>query len=92
MAQKTTDHEVIRAWAEARGGRPARVKGTGGDDGGGEGHGGEDAGLLRLDFGTPEESLEPIEWEAFFETFDANGLAFLYEDKANSRFSKLVRR
>jgi hypothetical protein len=26
----TTDHEVIRRWAEARGARPARARGTGG--------------------------------------------------------------
>ena len=49
MAQTTTDHDTIRKWAEAREGRPARVKGTGDA---------KDAGLLRLDFGTPEESLE----------------------------------
>ena len=36
-------------WAEARDGHPARVKGTGSS---------KDAGLLRLDFGEPEESLE----------------------------------
>lgn len=83
MSETTTDHDVIRKWAEARGGRPARVKGTGG---------GEDAGLLRLDFGAPEENLEPIEWDEFFETFDASGLALVYDDDSESRFSKLVRR
>jgi hypothetical protein len=83
MGQTTTDHEVIREWAEARGARPARVKGTG-EDG--------DAGLLRLDFGEPEENLEPIGWGAFFETFDASGLALVYDDEPDSRFSKLVRR
>lgn len=83
MGETTTDHEVIRKWAEARGARPARVKGTGG---------GEDAGLLRLDFGTPEESLEEIDWDEFFETFDASGLALVYDDDPESRFSKLVRR
>ena len=83
MGETTTDHDVIRKWAEARGGRPARVKGTGG---------GEDAGLLRLDFGKPEESLEEIDWDAFFETFDASGLALVYDDDPESRFGKLVRR
>ena len=29
MAETTTDHATIRAWAEARDGKPARVKGTG---------------------------------------------------------------
>jgi hypothetical protein len=37
----TTDHTVIRKWAEARGGQPATVKGT-------ESHG--EAGFLRIDF------------------------------------------
>lgn len=83
MGETTTDHDVIRKWAEARGGQPARVKGTGG---------GEDAGLLRLDFGKPEENLEQIEWEEFFDTFDESGLAFVYDDAPDSRFGKLVRR
>jgi hypothetical protein len=83
MGETTADHDVIRKWAEARGGRPARVKGTGGA---------EDAGLLRLDFGAPEENLETIEWEEFFDTFDESGLAFVYDDAPDSRFGKLVRR
>jgi len=83
MAQTTTDHETIRKWAEARDGRPARVKGTGDA---------EDAGLLRLDFGTPEKSLETITWEQFFDTFEESELAFLYEEESGSRFNKLVRR
>ena len=83
MAQTTTDHDAIRKWAEARNGRPARVKGTGDA---------EDAGLLRLDFGEPEESLEEITWEDFFRTFDESKLAFLYEDEPENRFNKLVRR
>ena len=83
MARTTTDHKTIRDWAEARGGHPARVKGTGAAD---------DAGLLRLDFGAPEESLEPITWEEFFDKFEQRGLALLYEDEPDNRFSKLVRR
>ena len=39
-AKATTDHDTIKRWAEERGGRPARVKGTGGKD---------DSGLLRLE-------------------------------------------
>ncbi len=83
MAKTTTDHETIRAWAEARGGRPARVKGTG-DDG--------DPGLLRLDFGEPEEELEEIGWDAFFDKFDDSKLAFLYQDEPENRFNKFVSR
>jgi hypothetical protein len=83
MAETTTDHETIREWAEARDGHPARVKGTGDA---------QDAGLLRLDFGKPEENLEKITWEEFFEKFEEAELALLYEDEPDNRFSKLVRR
>jgi hypothetical protein len=83
MAQTTTDHTTIRKWAEARDGRPARVRCTGDA---------KDAGLLRLDFGEPEERLETIPWEEFFEKFEESELALLYEDEPNNRFSKLVRR
>ena len=83
MAKTTTDHSTIRRWAEERGGKPARVKGTGGAG---------DAGLLRLDFGEPEDSLEPVTWEEFFDTFDSSNLALLYEDAPGNRFSKLVGR
>ncbi|WP_431323312.1 hypothetical protein [Rhizobium sp. YTU87027] len=80
----TTDHDHIRAWAEARNGHPARVKGT------------TDGGLLRIDFGAPEENLEEIPWEEFFKIFDRNKLAFLYQDKTSSggesRFNKFVDR
>ena len=56
-AHVTTDHEKIRKWAEARGGHPTDVKGTGGKS---------DAGILRLDFAPPEKKLEEISWDAFF--------------------------
>ncbi|MBC7138129.1 MAG: hypothetical protein H5U17_05150 [Defluviimonas sp.] len=84
MSSKTTrDHDTIRNWAEARGGRPSRVKGDG------------DGGLLRLDFGEPEEALEEIGWDEFFRIFDDRGLEFLYQDHLasgeESRFNKFVR-
>jgi len=89
MAQgnTTTDHDSIRKWAEARGGQPTRVRGTEGKDG---------SGILRIDFDKPEESLEQISWEDFFETFEDRELAFLYQDKTadghTSRFFKFVHR
>jgi hypothetical protein len=83
MAETTTDHETIRKWAEARGGKPARVKGTGDA---------KDPGLLRLDFGEPEEALEAITWEEFFAKFEESNLALLYQDERNNRFNKLVGR
>jgi hypothetical protein len=81
----TTDHEEIRAWVEARGGRPARVKGTGGKG---------DPGLLRIDYPgfSGEETLEPISWDEFFDAFEKHRLAFVYQPNKESRFSKLVRR
>jgi len=84
-ATTTTDHEVIRNWAEARGGKPARVKGTG-----------KDGGILRIEFDAPEEGLEEISWNDFFRIFEENELAFLHqdltEDGGTSRFNKLVDR
>lgn len=87
-SRTTTDHDEIRRWVEERGGRPAAVKSTSGGD----------AGLLRIDFPgyRGEDSLEEISWEEFFEKFEQNNLAFLYQDETSggqeSRFSKLVSR
>lgn len=85
----TTDHNVIRKWAEQRQGTPATVKSTGDA---------EQPGLLRIDFPgySGEGRLEPISWDDFFDKFDESGLAFLYQDQlkggATSRFFKFVRR
>ncbi len=84
-ANATIDHDTIKEWTEKRGGCPACVRGTGRDG---------DPGILRIDFPgfSGKDSLEPISWQAFFEWFDLNELAFLYQDDANSRFNKLVSR
>jgi hypothetical protein len=86
-AQTTTDHEAIRKWADERGGRPATVKATEED-----GH----AGILRIDFGPKEKSLDPIDWKEFFRKFDESKLAFLYQDRTKdgqlSRFHKFIQR
>jgi hypothetical protein len=84
-AKTTTDHETIRRWAEERGGHPARVKGTGKASD-------KTDGLLRIDFGEPTEGLERITWYDFFQAFEDNKLAFLYQDERDSRFVKLVSR
>ena len=82
-AKVTTDQKEIRSWVEKRGGHPARVKGT---------------ELLRIDYPgfSGEERLEEIGWDEFFEAFEANNLAFLYQEKTKdggqSRFSKLIDR
>jgi hypothetical protein len=85
----TTNHDEIKQWVEERGGYPARVKGTESKN---------SAGLLRIDYPgfSGENRLEEITWEEFFEGFDKNKLAFLYQDKTAdgeiSRFSKLIDR
>ncbi len=82
-AKTTTNHDEIRRWDEGRGGKPARVADTGG---------GDDTGIIRIDFREPDEGLEEISWEEWFEAFEENGLAFLYQDEGDSRFNKLVSR
>lgn len=86
-ANVTTDHDKIRKWAEARGGEPATVKDTEQND---------EAGILRLDFDPPDEGLEKISWDEFFEKFDDADLAFLFQEKTasgkTSRFHKFVDR
>jgi len=88
-SRATTDHDEIRRRVDERGGCPARVKETGT---------GEDPGILRIDYTgfSGRESLEKIDWDEFFEWFDRNGLAFLYQeekrDREPSTFSKLVSR
>jgi hypothetical protein len=88
-SKTTTDHDEIRRWAEAREARPARVKGTGR---------GSDPGMIRLDLPgySGAESLQPISWEEWFEAFDDNDLAFVYQDTlaggGQSNFNKLIGR
>ncbi len=88
-SKTTTDHEEIRRWAEARGATPARVAGTGGRGG---------PGMIRLDFPgySGAESLEPISWDEWFQAFDDNNLALVYQETTASgepsNFNKLVGR
>ena len=82
----TRDHDVIRTWAESRGGTPADVEGTG--NGGG-------AGVLRIEFRDEGDRLEDVGWDAFFATFDDSDVDFLYQERTSdgsiSRFHKFVR-
>ena len=88
-AKTTTNHDEIRRWVEEHGGKPASVRGTENGDG---------AGVLRIDFpgGAGADQLEPISWDEWFEKFEQNDLAFLYQqEKASgedSTFFKLVSR
>ena len=91
VTKVTTDHDEIRRWAEERGAKPARVRGTGGNG---------DVGLIRLAFpGAPrarDEQLEEISWDDWFREFDKNGLALVYEETTasgqKSNFNKIVKR
>lgn len=91
-SHKTTDHETIRKWVEARQGRPAAVAQT---------HEGDEVGVIRIAFSGGSEGegpggLEDISWEEFFEKFEEKKLAFLYQEKTKdgktSRFFKFVTR
>ena len=57
---------------------------------------GDDPGILRINFDEPggddDAGLEEISWDEWFQAFDANNLAFLYQDEGDSRFNKLVDR
>jgi ferritin-like metal-binding protein YciE len=85
----TTDHEEIQSWAEERQAQPACVRGTGKKG---------DQGVLRFDFPgySGGDSLEPIEWEEFFQKFDEQGLALLYQPQTAagelSNFNKIIAR
>jgi hypothetical protein len=87
----TTDREKIRRWAEERGGKPACVRGTGGDG---------DIGMLRIEFPdrpqSNDENLKPISWDEWFKAFDANELALVHQERMSdgriSRFNKIVSR
>jgi hypothetical protein len=68
----TTSHEVIRQWAEERGGAPATVEGT---------EHGDHLGVLRFDFGGDSENLRHVSWDEWFGTFDARKLNFIYQEE-----------
>src|SRR5437773_593138 len=89
QAKVTTDHDEIRKWAEARGGRHAAVRST---------HSKDNVGIIRLEFpdasNPKDEALEEISWNEFFEKFDESKLALLYQEETasgqRSNFNKLV--
>jgi len=79
----TTSHEVIKQWAEARGGRPATVEGT---------EHGDRLGVLRFDFGGENAGLRHVTWDEWFATFDARRLNFIYqEERSDGRQSNFFR-
>lgn len=68
----TTHHEVIRQWAEERGGVPATVEGT---------EHGDRLGVLRIDFGDGDSNLRHVTWQEWFKTFDGRRLNFIYQEQ-----------
>lgn len=84
--QRTTDHDAIRKWAEARDGKPSVIS-----------QDGEKTEMLRLDFpGYAEENLEEINWDKWFNIFEENNLELIYQEETKegekSNFNKLVSR
>jgi hypothetical protein len=88
-SRTTTDRDEIRRWVEEHDGKPATVRGT---------QKGGSAGVLRIDFpgGAGEDSLEHISWDEWFQKFEDEKLAFLYQERKasgeDSTFFKLVSR
>jgi len=83
----TRDHDVIRAWADARGAVPATVPGRTSR---------QKPRVLRLDFpGYGGGNLREVSWEDWFVTFDERDLDAVYQehtsDGRRSNFFRLVR-
>ena len=70
----TTDHNKIKRWTEERRGWTATVKDTGQ---------GDNLGVLRIDTqaSAAKEHAEKNHLGEFFEAFEENKLAFLYQDE-----------
>lgn len=85
QAKTTQDHDTIRQWAEARGGKPSDV---------GETRSSGDPGVLRLDSESQDKGLDVLTWSEFFEKFDEAELTFLYQEETAdgkmSRFHKFI--
>lgn len=79
----TQNHEVIRAWAEARKATPATVEGT---------EHGDHLGVLRFDFGADDDRLTHVSWDEWFNTFDDRVLRFIYQEhRSDGRDSNFFR-
>ena len=91
QAKLTTDHDEIRKWAEARGGRPAAVRSTYSKD---------ITGIIRIEF--PERQTPRMKtWSRSRGTnsskkFDQANLALVYEEETASGepsyFNKIIGR
>lgn len=80
MAMKyTIDNDEIRAWIEERGGVPTTIKGMSED----EEDGVESADMLHISFDPNDPIMEEMDWEEFFERFENENLALVYDPEAS---------
>jgi hypothetical protein len=88
LSKKTRSHDVIRRWAEERGGQPAAVRDT---------KRAGDPGIIRIDFPGygGGRSLKKISWDEFFDKFDENNLMLVFQDQTSrgekSNFNKVIK-
>ena len=77
MAMKyTIDHKEIREWIEEQNGMPAVLTETSED----EEDGVESADMLHISFDPNDPNMVEMEWDEFFERFDNDNLALVYDD------------
>lgn len=69
--ETTTDHETVREWVESRGSTAAQVLEPSGDDPG---------TLAIVPEDAEDDSVEKISWDDFFEIFEDEELAFVYQE------------
>jgi hemerythrin superfamily protein len=66
----TRNPDVIRQWADERGGRPATTPGGDADN----------PRVLRIDFPDYDRNLQPVTWDAWLKVFNDRDLVFLYQE------------
>ena len=85
----TTEHDEIRHWAQERNGRPVSVKHDPLDPNG---------STIQIDFlfDKYDDNIQEISWDEFFESFEQEELALVYQTETEggrlSRFGRIVRR
>ncbi len=81
----TADPDEIRAWAEARDAQPMKKRGTG--------HSGMDPAVLDLAFPWKDDpSLEPFDWDDWFNELDEQRLAAILWGEGAESTIKIMRR
>lgn len=81
----TADPDEIRGWAEARDAQPMKKRGTG--------HSGMDPAVLALAFPHKDDpSLEPFDWDDWFNELDEQRLAAILWGEGAESTIKIMRR